>query len=404
MDGAHLTQTIDDAEAPFRRLPRALARWSGNVLWRRLRMPVRRARWLRQNLAAVAPYAKAAVPANEGPSLAMGDFSGSSGLSRAAVYELDLLRAADPDVEVIDLAELPGRRAPGTPRPGPEVGTLYLLSPPDSYAALLPAIDPRRIARARRVGLWVWETPIFPEDWRFATEVVHEVWTPSQYSRDAIAPAIAPIPVEVRPHAVTPPDGIEPFDRARHGIPEDAFLGVAIMDLLSCPARKNPWAHVAAWQRAFGDDPAHVLLVKLRVSKRTRVVLGELAEMIGTAGNIRVFEQEMSAAAVAGLQRAGDVYLSLHRAEGYGLNIRECLDAGIDVVATDYSANAEYGPAFDTYHPVPWRPVPYRDWNGHYPDGRFEWAEADVSAAARILQTLAARAAEMPAHAIAAGA
>jgi glycosyltransferase involved in cell wall biosynthesis len=386
-----LTEPTDDPERPFRRWPRARARWSAHMIWRRVRMPARRRRWLRQNRAAVAPYRKAEEPASGGPALALGDFSGVTGLSRAAVYELERLRAEWPGLETIDLASLRGAGPALVHQSGPEIGTLFLLSPPDSYATLLPALPPERVARARRVGLWVWETPIFPRDWSFALDVVHEIWTPSEYSRAAMEPVAQGIPVQVRAHHVTPPARLRPFDRAAWGVRRDAFLGLAVMDLQSCPARKNPWAHVAAWQAAFGGDPSRVLLIKARVSKRTRCVLDELAEMIGGAGNVRVFEQEMEAEEIAGLQAAADVYLSLHRAEGYGLNIRESLEAGVEVLATDFSANAEYGPAFPNYRPLPYRLVPYRDWTGHYPDGAFQWAEVSIAAAARELREVAAR-------------
>ncbi|MEM1342968.1 MAG: glycosyltransferase [Pseudomonadota bacterium] len=382
----------DDPERRFRSLPFALRRWSFSAIWRQVRMPVRRRRWQGLNRTVAAPYAKAAAPKAEGISLAMGDFSGQSGLSRAALYELERLRQSVPDLEAIDL---------NAPSPvETTVGTLYLLSAPDTFARLLPLIAPERIAEAHRIGLWVWESPLFPEDWRFALDLVHEIWTPSAYSRHALIQADERVPVHVRPHHVGPPQRVAPLDRQAWNIPEDAFLGLAIMDLTSCPARKNPWAHVAAWQAAFGDDPDKVLLLKARVSKRTRVVLDELAEMIGGAGNIHVFEAHLSEAEIAGLQRGADVYLSLHRAEGYGLNIRECLDAGIDVLATDWSANAEYGPSYDNYHPVPWRLVPYRDWTRHYPDGAFAWAEADIAAAARMLRALAARSAGASAPAL----
>ena len=93
----------------------------------------------------------------------------------------------------------------------------------------------------------------------------------------------------------------------------------------------------------------------------------------------------------AGLQSGADVYLSLHRAEGYGLNIHECLEYGIPVVATNFSANAEYGPEYENYHPIPYRMTPYRDWTAHYADRGFEWAEADIDVAYLSLRRIAAK-------------
>lgn len=386
----------DDPEARFRRWPLVLRRWGRRALLRRLRQPFRRARWDRANRAAVRPYLRPAAPRAapaQGLACALGDFSGRTGLSRAGLYELERLRGAHPDLLVRDLGEAIHGGGGVEPEAGPPLDRLYLLSAPDTYPMLFGSLAPQRVRGAHRTGLWVWETPNFPSHWRFAIGLVDEIWTPSEYSRRAIAPAVGGIPVTVRPHAVqsAPLPGLPGIDmRARLGVPETAFFGLAVMDIVSCPARKNPWAHVAAWRGAFGDDPSRVLVLKLRASKLTRVVLRELREMTGGAANIRLLEDELSADEIAALQSAADVYLSLHRAEGYGLNIHECLALGTPVLATDFSANAEYGPAFPGYRGLPFRLVPYRDWTGHYADRGFEWAEVDLGATEAALRGLAA--------------
>lgn len=379
-----MSEFEDDPERRFRAWPRGALRWTANTAWRRLRLPIRRHRWQAKNAADVAPYAKPATAEAGGPVLAMGDFSGSTGLCRAARYELDRLREEHGEVEVIDMADA------GAPvAEGPPVGTLYLLSAPDTYGRLLARVPAARIAGAYRVGLWVWETPIFPDDWRFALDIVHEIWTPSAYSRIGIAQGAGDIPVLLRPHHVLAERVQTRLDRAAFGLPEDAFLGLAIMDICSCPARKNPWAHIAAWKAAFGAAEDRVLVLKIRVSKRTRCILAELREMAHGHPNIRILEAELTNREIAELQQEADVYLSLHRAEGYGLNIRECLELGTPVLATDFSANAEYGPVFAKYHPLPYRLVPYRDWTAHYPNGGFNWAEVRIEPAARRLRQIA---------------
>lgn len=117
--------------------------------------------------------------------------------------------------------------------------------------------------------------------------------------------------------------------------------------------------------------------MKLRVGKRTRVVLDELRELIGPATNIRLFSDEMTDDEIAALHHAADLYLSLHRSEGFGLNIYEALLIGKPVVATHWSANAEYGPRFPNYVGVPCHMKRYRDWTGHYADGGFEWGDIE---------------------------
>ena len=386
----------DDPESRFRRFPALLKRWTWRSFSRRLRLPLRQRRWDAENRKVTKPYRRA--PSVNSPNkdereiiYAVGDFSGQTGLSRAAQYELTRLQAEFSHLTVIDLAASIHERKPVIEEDGPPVDRLYLLSAPDTYATLFQAFPPARLHHTYRVGLWVWETPIFPEHWRFAIDLVDEIWTPSEYSRRALASTVTPRPVIVRSHAVDvspAPAGMGDDLRTRFGVAKTAFMGLAIMDIRSCPARKNPWAHVAAWQRAFGDDPDSVLLLKVRVSKTTNVVRQELTQMIGPAKNIRVIEAELTDEEITALQESTDVYLSLHRAEGYGLNIHECLALGTPTVATDFSANAEYGPQFANYFAMPYRLVPYRDWTKHYSDGPFKWAEVNLNDCSEMLQKL----------------
>ncbi len=368
-----------------------LRRWTPKHIWYRARLPVRRRRWTRENIERTSAFAKdpAARP-TAGPAIAFGEFSGAHGLGRAAAYDLQALRARHTSVRSVDIGPyLEGAAVEPLDLGGP-IENVYFLCQPDTYGTVCRLLRPETIARAYRVGGWVWETPRFPEAWRFAERLVHEVWTPSEYCAATFCAALD-LPVRVVPYAVTaPPDpGLDM--RARLGVARDAFMGLAVMDILPCPERKNPWAHVRAWQAAFGDDPAAVLVMKVRVGKRTRVVLDELRELIGGATNIRLAADEMSDDEIAALHHAADLYLSLHRAEGFGLNIYEALLLGKIVVAAHWSANAEYGPRFANYVGVPCRMTPYRDWMGQYVGGAFAWGEADARAASVLLRANAGR-------------
>ena len=52
----------------------------------------------------------------------------------------------------------------------------------------------------------------------------------------------------------------------------DQFVGMAIMDLSSCPGRKTALAHVEALKLALSGDPSAHLLMKVRYSKHTQFV------------------------------------------------------------------------------------------------------------------------------------
>lgn len=354
-------------------------------------MPIRRWRWRNEDRAATRAFGKdATIGPTDGPAIAFGEFSSRHGLGRAAAYDLELARQRHSHLELVDLASIAKAGAPRKLTFARPVENAYFLCQPDGYRLIAQATEPDFLARAYRIGRWVWETERFPESWRFAESLVHEVWAPSGFCARTFRGALK-VPVRIVPHLVsTPPDpGIDM--RARFGVAAEAFLGLAVMDIVSCPERKNPWDHIRTWRTAFADDDDKVLVMKLRVGKRTRLVLEELRELIGDADNVKIVVDELENDEIAALHRAADVYLSLHRSEGFGLNIYEALLLGKPTVATDWSANAEYGPGFANYHPVKYELRPYRDWLGHYSEGDFSWASADIADAARQLRQCASR-------------
>jgi glycosyltransferase involved in cell wall biosynthesis len=376
----------------FAKLRWAVRRRLLRNLWRRINQPFRRRRQRRKNLRATLPFAKDPLArATAGPAVVFGEFAGLHGLGRAAAYDLELVRARHSAVTSVDIGPYLRGRPAGQFALGEPFDNAYFLCQPDKYALICRMLSPDALARAYRVGRWVWETPLFPSDWRFAERMVHEVWTPSEFCARVFRAALE-VPVRVVPHAATTPPETGLDIRAGLGVPTLAFMGLAIMDIEHCPERKNPWAHVRAWKRAFGDDPDKILVMKLRVGKRTRVVLDELSELIDGAKNVRILTADLSNEEIAALHRAANVYVSLHRSEGFGLNIYESLLLGKPVVATDWSANAEYGPGFATYLPVAYKLERNKDWLAHYADGNFCWASADVADAARLLRAVAGRA------------
>ena len=263
--------------------------------------------------------------------------------------------------------------------------TFLLLGQPRSYKRLL-ASAPEGFRDGYRIGLWATEFETMPPDWRFAFDVVHEIWTPSEFCARAIR-AATNLPVKIVPHAVSIPD-VAAMDRTRFKIGSDQFLGLAIMDLRNCPDRKNPVAHVRAWKMAFGGDPSAHLLMKVRFSPRTQFMKQELLKAIEGAENISLTEIVFSDLEITAFQKMGDVFLSLHRSEGYGLNIREMLEIGITTLATGWSGNVDFMPLYPNAISIPYELVPYQDRTFHYEGDQLRWAEADVARAAMDLKDI----------------
>lgn len=354
----------------------AARRWTVRHLWRRARLPIRRKRWAAELTRVAEPFSKPLdASLTAGPAVVFGEFSGLNGLGRGAAYDVEMLRERHSDLHLVDIRPyLNGRTADQLDIP--HVENVYFFCQPDSFSTVLKLLDPEVISGAYRVGRWVWETPLMPKEWRFGKNVIHEVWAPSDFCAKVFAGALG-LPVKTIEHAVVPPPDPRIDMRKRLSIDPAAFVGLSVMDIKSCPARKNPWAHIRAWREAFQGSRNAVLVMKVRVGKRTRIVLDELKELIAGHDNIILLTEDLSNDEIAALFRSADVFLSLHRSEGFGLNILEALLLGKQAVATNWSANAEYGPRFPNYHGVSYKLVPYSDWTAHYQDKDFDWAEPD---------------------------
>lgn len=375
----------------FERWPRILRRYTLAHLRHLARLPRRRRRFIRESQKLAHRWRKspAAQKTAGGTILVVGPLSDTNGLGRAARYEVDKLRAQCPHLQEIDVRQTTPEAIKEKIASGrltkPDI--LIVLAQPDNYKLVFPLFEPGFIAGAWRIGQLVWEMQYCPEEWMFVRDLLHEFWSPSRFSAEAIASGLG-LPYEVRPHHVVVPD-VEPMDRSRFGVAEDDFLGIAIMDLRACPDRKNPLAHVEAWQRAFGRDPRCKLLMKVRFQKRTQVVRRELLELIGNYTNIVLIEDVFTDADIAAFQKMADVFLSLHRSEGYGLNIKEALEIGLPVIATDWSAPAEYLPDYANAYPLRCTQAPYRDYLFTYAhEQSLRWAEPDVLAAAVMLRRI----------------
>lgn len=248
-------------------------------------------------------------------------------------------------------------------------------------------IDPHRLQGSYQIGYWAWELSQFPAIWAPAFDLVDEIWAPSGFTAASIRQRTNK-PVRVVPHPAANGAGAAP-DRARFGIPDGRVAVFANLDLNSYVARKNPDGAVAAFREAFPDSPgAPVLILKTHGGKHVEEARRRVRALVDGAGNITVIDSVLPAADLAALQASADIYLSLHRAEGFGLGIAEFMALGKPVVVTGYSGNMDFTDettaAIVGYDLVAVGP-------GDYPHGEgAQWAEPRRADAVRALKELAA--------------
>ena len=195
------------------------------------------------------------------------------------------------------------------------------------------------------IAYFAWELPEFPDAWVPSFDYYDEVWTPSDFTTAAIAMK-SPLPVLTMPHAIAPvdeaPAGSVAADRARFGLPPDAFLFLTLFDLNSYAARKNPRAALEAFRLAALPAAETALVVKVQNVAGNETDFAALQAGLRDLPNTVLLTETFSRADISALQRACDCFVSLHRSEGFGLAVAECMLLGKPVISTDWSATAEF--------------------------------------------------------------
>lgn len=237
------------------------------------------------------------------------------------------------------------------------------------------------------VGYWAWELPEFPDAWLPYFDYFQEIWAPSEFVRQAIA-AKSPIPVITMPHAIEfPRPAASQVDlRVSFGLPADQFLFLFLYDLNSYTERKNPRGVLDAFRRSGLARSGAALVIKIHGAEGNEHDLENLRREVADLPGTHFITDSLARHRVYELETACDCFVSLHRSEGFGFAVAECMYLGKPVIATNWSATAEY---LDETNGAPVRYIlKTLDKNfGPYAKGQ-TWAEADTSHAAEWMQRL----------------
>ncbi len=234
------------------------------------------------------------------------------------------------------------------------------------------------------IGVWHWELPELPDEWLDSFSHLDEIWAPSQFVQEAVS-AKSPIPVVRMPYAIDVPQ--PRVGRERFGLPRDRFLFLAMFDFDSITERKNPRGAVRAFQRAFPDPSDVELVLKTQGSDLRRAEVVELRREIEGLPGVVLVDGTLSREDVYALEGACDAFVSLHRSEGFGLVIAECMYLGKPVVATYWSGNVDYMTCKNSC-PVDYELVALERDYPPYRKGQI-WADPDLEQAAWYMRRLA---------------
>jgi hypothetical protein len=319
-----------------------------------------------------------------------GHMASPTGAGTAARGTVAALAAARLPHAVVDLDQPSVKPASGANEPpleGPHLINVFHTTP-DRVQRLVTEPQPLTQMMARQGGYNVayfsWESmSTFPQAWGEAFQHFDEIWVPSRFVADCLRP-LTSLPIVEIPHVLQRHPVL--LTRSDLALPKDQFVFLFIFDELSNFTRKNPLGAIAAFKRAFpaGDSRAALVIRARTLSAENRARLTAAADGFP----IQIFVEENRRIGLSSLLAHAGAFLSLHRAEGFGLALAEAMQLELPVVATAHSGNLDFMTSENSYL-VPYRMVRLEEEDGIYLAGT-EWADPDLDAAAGIMRDIVA--------------
>ncbi len=310
-----------------------------------------------------------------------------AGLGAAARGYIQAMRAAQIPVALKDISELSVNRAKDPTLTAFDAEHPYdvnvFVVNADQHFELMSHVGVEFFRGRYNIGVWAWELPQFPEEWRDRLPYYDEIWVGTSFIVGALAP-IAPIPVvRIPPVLAQSAQGSRENGRRRLGVRRDEFVFLFIFDFHSYFERKNPLAVIDAFRAAFRPEEPVRLVIKCVNADSAR---DAFAMMRARAEGypITIYSGYWAAEEMRDLMAACDAYASLHRSEGTGLTITDAMAAGKPVIATGWSGNADFMTDANSF-PVKYKLVELQQDVGPYRAGAV-WAEPSVEHAAELMR------------------
>lgn len=357
--------------------------------WKQTPLPVREA------VLALLCYTHAqkrfSVPEKQTVTFVLGAFRSSSGLAQGARLYANKKQKDGAHVIRVDVTDAMVQR-PDFPLPNgvlsleqaltlPEGGTVVIHANPPQFQLVLCKLGKQFLSNKRIIGYWAWELEEIPSLWVQALDYVDAVEVPSTFVRDAVSKHTTK-EVTVVPHDVPVPA------RRKERYAEDGIVRcLYIFDMSSAFMRKNPLAALLAFSLAFKNSGIAELTFKIGNVQADPSAFDAFKNACRKVSGVHIITKVMTPEELTSLYLQHDIYLSLHRSEGYGLTIREAMLHGLHVVATGWSGNMDFMDE-KLAHPVPYTLVPVFETKGTFRGLNARWAEADVNSAANILKEL----------------
>ena len=325
------------------------------------------------------------------PIYVLGAFKSSSGLGESARLYAKFQLHKGNKVICLDITKIMGQRddlpqieknlVPFDKRENLiEPGTIVIHANPPQFQLTLFSLGKKFLYNKSIVAYWAWEIETLPMDWIMGLQYVDRIEVPSIFIQRTIQ-KYTQKKVTVVPHELAIPE-----QQKTKFMPDGIIRCLYCFDISSGVNRKNPQAVLQAFIKAFPQGGAELTFKVNGISANYKKIQ-KLKKLCDHLPNVHIITDVLDKKSLSNLYCSHDIYISLHRSEGYGLTIREAMLHGLHVVATGWSGNMDFMHG-KLAHPVPYNLVAIDEHEGPLKGIKGKWAEADIDEAARILRHL----------------
>lgn len=320
---------------------------------------------------------------------ALFDASGYAGAARNYIFALD---QAGIELKLIPVSFEKNHPDLGAKHSRLEQLVAKQINPTIQIIHLTPENFPRFINKYKyNIGYTTWETSKLPEHWPALINQVDEVWVPCEHNKAMFIQSGVTKPIHVIPHCFEEDLSVETLSFVKE---PNEFTFYSIFQWTE---RKNALGLLKAYLTEFSlKENTNLVLKTYFMNPGDSAEKEQLKEMINSFKKrlylkdypkITLISEMLSRGQINDLHsNVGDCFISLHRAEGFGMPIAEAMMASKPVISTGYGGPVDFIEHQKTGYIVshqmtPCSGMPWPTYHGH-----MEWAEPNIMEARKYMR------------------
>lgn len=318
----------------------------------------------------------------------------SSGYAEAARNHIAALHHAGVEVSVYSISNEPGILLQNS---GTEQLIESLISSDSDYQVQILHMTPQSYdmhidIHKYNIGYAAWETNRLPEHWVQTINRLNEIWVPCTHNVEVFKNSGVSIPIFCMPHPFMPRDDNQPPKL----ISEAYKCRYKFYSIFQWTERKNPTDLLKAYLTEFTSEDEVVLILKTYLqspgdAEETMFIKKQIKELrdklyLDSPPKILLVSELLSKTQMQALHSESDCYISLHRAEGFGMPIMEAMMAGNPVITTGYGGPSDFAKEYGLLVDYRMTPVCNMPWPIY--TGNMLWADPDIMSARKHMRYL----------------